>query len=498
MSLPLLDAVLYGYQPGNNGTTPSEADYEIPPGDIDVVDISERAGPLRDSAKLKINNQGGRYTQAVDHGDRLRFMVLTEATSNGGYGSGGYGEGAYGEGFEHRWTGMARNYSIEGSGGDSFTLSVDGQDYVQATLGMRRVYGSFEDRQIVGSNGILNEVLEEEAPGVDRSLLPDLPARTDVFVSGVKLMDFVGELSDRADAILSSRETSLRFEGPGSLQAAFELTPEDHHALEFKSNDDNLINSVRIDGGQDYDQGDSQETQSGYTRVTDTSRITHQLNHRKSEVDRIELWTRRTGSEDAVIVRLQKNDGGAPIAPGSRKADLTRLKLPYHFIEVDGFTEFILPQHDIPGINPWLIIEAEGSGGQDIGVDANGVPAYKSYYPYPVNVSVPDPTSQTEYGLREGRIKDDSITTFPGAHDLANTHLQRHSEPSETLTVRANSPRAHRLEAGDIVEAHYPTVGADGMYVVSEREQSLSGGFLYNDLSLQSLPVAIASEVTPA
>lgn len=498
MSLPLVNAALYGYHPGNYSTSPGDADYEIPTEDISVIDISERAGPLRDTAKLNITNQGGRYTDTVDHGHRLRFMVLTEATSSGGYGEGGYGEGAYGEGFEHRWTGKVRNYSIDGGGGDSFTLNVDGQDYVQATLGMRRVYDSFEDRQIVGSNGILNEVLEEEAPSIDRSLLPDLDDRTDIFVSGVKLMDFVGELSDRADVILSSKETALRFDHPEDISAEFELTPQDHTALSYKSNDDNLVNSVRIDGGQDYDLGDTQETQSGYTRVTDTNRITHQLNHRKSEVDRIEVWTQRTGSEEAVIVRIQKNDNGAPIAPDSRKADIARLKLPYHFIETDGFTEFILPSHDIPGINPWLIIESEGSDGQDIGVDADGVPAYKTYYPYPVNVSVPDPDSQAEYGLREGRLKDDSITTFRGAEDLANTHLQRYSGPSETVETTADSPRANRLSAGRVVEIQYPSVGASGMYVVSEREQTLQGGFLQNTLTFELLPDAIASEVTPA
>lgn len=497
MSLPLTKAKLYGYRPGNHSDLPSEADYEIPGIDLNVVDISSRAGPLRDSAKLRIDNQGGKYTDTIDHGDRLRFTANTTAAVNEGFGVGGFGEGPFGSTLEHFWTGMVRPYSITGRGGDLFEFAVDGQDYVQAILGMRRVYGAWEDAKIVGQGGILNSVLSDEAPEIDQSQLPDLDARTDIFVSGAKLMDFVGELAERAGVIVSSDRRALRFDHPSSIQAAFELQPRDHHTLEFKSKDDNLVNSVRIDGGQDHEPGGSQTTQSAYQTVTETSRLHQRLTHWKSQIDRIEVWTRPTGSEESVTVRLQKDQGGAPIAPGAKKPDLARKKLAHHFLAQDGYTTFKLPDHDIPGDDPWILIETDGSQGQDIGVDANGNATYKSHFLYPVNVNIPDPTSQTEYGLREDRLKDDSITTFTAAEDLAEAHLQQYSTPTETLSFRANSERADRLAAGSVLQLDYPRMGARGMYVVTERQSTLDGGRILNDLALRRLPDALAADVTP-
>lgn len=498
MTRHLQELELRGWEPGNESGKRYEADYVIPGDDIQSVEIEERAGVLRDKADLTITNDGGRWTDVVDHGDRIALYVAMDPVDSEGFGEGGFGAGPFGTNLSHRWTGMVRPYTISGSGGAIYELEINGHDFVGAVLGMRLVYDAFEGRPIVGTNGIVNTILSDEAPEIDQSELSPVDAVTDISMSGESLRDVIGELASRAGAIVAARDQAIRFDRPDDLAAKFVLEPADVGPFSIKSSDDTLVNSIRVDGGQDYDVGDTQETVDAYTTVSEGNRAQQQINHRKSEMDRIEIWTRPTGSEESVIVRLQKDDGGVPVAPGNTRMDIARKQLSYEFLAQDDWTTFLMPENDIPGLEPWVLVETDGPDGQEIGINSvDGGLGYRAHHPYPVNVQLPAPASQDKYRRREDRLKDDSITTFAAGQDAGEAELDREKQPDKTVGVEAQSLRAHRLRPGEIVEIHHAPIGADGMYVVAERGQSIEGATLTTDLSLERLPPHLASGVTP-
>lgn len=297
MTQYITSAELRGYHSGNDSMLQTEADYVIPGEDIAKHDVEERAGEYKDSAKITIHNDGGQYNR-IRHGDRLEFFVqVGEGEEATGYGEGGYGEGAYGPSYRRRWTGMVRNYTISGDGADHYTLELTGEDYVYAVLGMRQVYDSFRGRQIIGPDGILNTILAEEAPEIDRTRLQPVSTTADISFAGESLLDAVINLAAQADCLLSSRGTALLCRPAENLQSRFVVQDTDTGLWDLKSNDDSLTNYWRIDGGTAPEVDDVQELIDGYQLVAGETQITQQIEHPKSEVDFVEIWTRRLDLE---------------------------------------------------------------------------------------------------------------------------------------------------------------------------------------------------------
>lgn len=482
-------ADVYGFRPTNTSLYYSDADYHIPGADIIDVSISERATEYKDNAKILVNNTSGVYSDIIDHGDRIELLTGSP-DQNEGYGEGGYGVGPYGTSQTIRWIGMIRPYTIDGKGGDIYDLDITGEDYAAAIMGSRRVYATFEDRQIVGSNGIVNELINENAPELNTSQLPSFADTTSIFIQGEFLLDVVAELSRRCDCILRTYHKSIEFIRPSEVSAEFTLNSDDYSDFSFKSNDDNLINSVRVEGGSGFEieEQAQQTTQDGYDRVTNSDRILYQIDTRKSAVNRVELWTRKVEDGGDLTVRLQKNDGGSPIDVDSEKSDVAKKTLDPRFISNDDYTTFIFPNHTLPEPLPWIIIQSEDSVGHDIGINTStGDPAIIPYYPYDIVVDIDDQDSIDSYRLREDKITDETLGSFAAARDEGESTVAHNNQPAETFAGNAESPRMHDVDPADVVALNNPSLNVNENFVVTEVSDNYHGSVVEREFTLRDI-----------
>lgn len=527
MPVSLTDAELRGYHASNSSSLRSNADYIIPGTDIRSLDIDERAADRKDSAQIEIDNRGGQYTQNITHGDRLEFFITpgeyTEGPEPSGYGlsygtyygpiprgqwgSGPWGGGGWGTGTttsesNHRWTGLVRPYSIDQEGGNRYTLNITGEDYVYGRLGFPKVYESFTERRISHSDGGILQTLLDRYPQtrpIEQSLLPDLDIRTDILRSGDDLIDVVIELAHRADCILGARGQALLFKPDSDLQSSFAVESRDRTQLRSSSNDDALINRWRMDGGKSSRVDDTQETVTAYRTVRGDQIEQFQIDHPKSEVAKVEIWTKLLDfSGDGLRVRLQKDDNGAPEDPQDRTKDLSKKFIPKEILEDDGWTTFAFGKNDTPGANPWILIQSDGPDGQRIGIDdSTGNIAFRAYYSYPVDVQADDGDSQTEYIRRDDRIKDDSVETFEAGEDAVRSKLRRTAEPTKQVETEAWSRRLHNTKPGEVVTFDHSETETVGHYVLAERSDDYEGGLLKTTCTFQRLPPDLAASVTP-
>lgn len=494
MTSTIARGTLYGWRPTNDSTSTADADWEIPAAHLRTASITERVRDLKDTAKLVIDAYNAQHVGTVDHGDRVA-LNLASTTETSGYGEGGYGVGPYGTYTSRVWTGLVRPYDVSGDGRMNYQVNVTGEDFVFGVLGMREVTNAFEDTQIVGGGdaidggAIMDTLLANNAPEIDRSSLPNWSDTTDITATNQSMFKVMAELANRADGFLYQRGTQLLLKRPQNQSEKFVVSPSDYGTFDLKSNDDELFNRVRVVGGTDYELDTQQTVQDGYTTVTQNTRLTYQFDTRKSEIDRIRLWTRNTGSGETLSVRLQADDNGAPVAPGDTKSDIARRRLAHHFISNDNYTEFIFPNHNLPpSQNPWLVVNTDGDVGQDIGIDtATGDPTYKSYYPYPVNVRVDAPDSQDEYRRRDTHLQDDAISTFDAARDAGVSYRDRRKTPRETLKLDAQSERMHDVLPGDVLYFDISHVGVDERYVCTERDMTFHDSVLETDVTFQKV-----------
>ncbi|MWG34814.1 hypothetical protein [Halomarina oriensis] len=492
--LPVRGAQLAVFKPGNESDDLADADVTVADADVEAIDITERIQARKDTAQLTIGNDDGQYTGDITSGDRVEFIADTPANRKRAYSTDAYGSGLFG-GYGSLWTGMVRSQTPERAGPQDATLDIESQDWVFAKCGFAQVYDAFEDAPIClpeedpnAESAIVNTLLRREAPAIDRSLLGRCETVTDEFSNGQNLLDVLGDLAAKADAVLFSRGRSLAFVPLADLAAKTEIGPADATTHNVRINDDDLANVIRVDGGTDFAVDDAQETVSSYQTVTDTNRILHRISTRKSRLARIEVWTRADRSEDAdgIVVRLQKDDGGQPIAVDDTQSDITDpTQISAEFLDDDGFTTFRMSKHTLPEPNPWLIVESDGSTGQEIGVDTSSVPAYRAYFPYPISVRVESPASQREYGRREDRIKDDGLQTFRAARDRGDAELRHRDEPRRELSFGARGPDAHTLQAGEVFDAQFPLEGAVGDHIVIQRTISYAGATMTTDVTAQ-------------
>lgn len=474
---------------GNNATKEDNADYVIDD-HLMTVDLTARTNEYKGVGKVEINNSGGEYSQTVRTGDRVEF-VLGGSAADSGYGAGGYGVGPYPGGLTRRWTGCVRPYEIDDLGQDNAVMTLTVEQFAPCVMSFRDVYATFENRQIVGTNGIINEVVSEECPELNTSRLPDRPETTSIWRRGQTVLETVAQLAVRLDMILCFDGIYLDLVDPQAVTPKFEaVRTEDVGEIKTNVNDDNLVNDLRVEGGTGHDpeSQSSQTTVNGYQTVTNSNRLTYQINTRKDQLERLEIWTRKTGSGEDFTIRLQKDDNGAPIAPGDNKSDIVTKTLDPTFVDNNGFTDFILPNHHLPEPFPWVIMESSGPTGQEIGINtATGEPGIIPHFPYEVVVNRISADSINMFRRREDKVSDDDLGTFSAADDLALEILAKRDEPTIRLTVEAFSDDMHGLTAGDVVTFDYPPSKAVGEFVVLEVKDVFELGKLTTDITLQQL-----------
>lgn len=495
MTIYITDAQIDTYEPGPDPSDPygDEPDYSIPGEDVYSFDVEAKVGDLKDTGKFALDNEGDQYTGVIDHGHKIEITVQgDEINGPVGFGARPFGDGPFGDSSESRvWTGLIRDWEITYHGAGVINFAFDAEDFVFAVMGFRRVYNEWRDRQIVGSNGILNEILMDKCPEIDRSNLPDRPERTSISAHGRTVLEVATECMYRLPAVMRSWGDSLLFDHPDTLSPRFELESRDYGVPTIGSQDTNMENYVRIRGGTAPALDDQQLTQDGTQTVTDSSFATQRIDTRKSFISEFHLFLQADREGEDVIVRIQKDagDGSGPIAPDDETSDIASKRLSAEFLDANGFTPFLMPtgaENVLPEPEPWIIVQSEGSEGQDIGIEtATGELTYKAFYPYPIVLEQGNPESMTEYLRRDGEVDRRSITTFPEAQDQAESYLNEHGIPTRTMKFDAQSPRMHAHQLGYAIQVDEPA--AEGAFVAMEKKDHYEGNQLTTDFSFQSL-----------
>lgn len=505
-TLELLDIEARVYRTDNDGDTAGDADFRIPGSIIlDPTTFSDRLQEWAGDGTLSWDGTQDEYKDVITRNDRVEIVYrLTETggeTTGASFGAASYGEASYsGSDFSiHQWTGKASTPSF-----DTFTGPYHGDDNVRVTQYevelIEYVFGILADRIIYGSyegtvGDIIRDVVTEKCPEIDVSGVAEFEVETYREYDGTPINDVVTDLADTANAVIRSEGRTLFFEPLGDIPTQFTLTDSDFGGLGSAPDDSSQTTRVQVDGGtainEDEVTGETSSDVVDYQTVTEDNRITYELDPEKNRIDRVDVWIRNTGAEEGVSVRIQRPnaDGTGPRNEADDTIDIVSdssgVALPD-----DGFRDrFRMSREALPD-NPWMIIESGGVEGQDIGINADGDPVFRSWYPYRISVQVPaDQDIIERYGLIERSYTDDSITRFETARDIGEATLEHNQHPDVDLTLEAMTRRTHALEAGHVVPVELPEYGSNyvGDYIVMERDREISGGVVRTNLGLQSV-----------
>jgi hypothetical protein len=457
---------LRAYRPGESTAHTTFTDEAL----IEVS-VTETAQDALGSGSIELDTTDrGLNTPRITSGDRLELDVQLAAESSR----------------SRYWTAIARDVTSSLQGGDTSRIEVNATDFPFTVLAFRNGDAGFDG---VDAGNVLDSLVADNAPKIGRSQIQTVGVDVTIEVAGQNLLNVLSQqLAPLGDAVVAADGTDLVFKSLNEVNVKHRLTPADLLApIGIQRVDDELINRVRVDGGNDHKIDDEQLTQSSKKRVTDSTRLTTQIETRKSEVARVQVFTDPDpNSQDNVIVRLQAARNGSPVDVSDRESDIARRVLAPAFLSENDFTEFQMPAHRLPpDQKPFLIIEASGPDGQPIGTDGSGTPTFKSEFPYPLVSFAENSDSQRRFRRRDLREKDQTLQTEEAVKDRATATLKHQAEPKRRVAASAKSARAHRLQPADAVRLEeFPVPGVSGTFLTVSRSSELSENLLRTDLTL--------------
>jgi hypothetical protein len=373
---------------------------------------------------------------------------------------------------------MARDVTDElTAGGGIRRATIEATDFVSSILSFRVSDGSFGSTDV---GTVVDSLVAASAPEVGRSQIETIGEDVTLSVNGRKTLDVITEdLAPAGDAIVSQDGTDLVFRPLTDVNPQFSLSLDDLHTpVSVRRIDDDLINRVRVDGGNSKAIDASQTTQSATVRVTDSSRQVFQVPSRKSELESVEIFTVKDATaDDGLIVRLQADRNGSPVDPTDTESDIARRELAPPFFSDFGFSEFSFPDHSLaPDDDPFIIVEGAGPTGHEIGTDSNGNITFRVLFPFPLLARASDGPSITEFRRRDFRQRDDQLNSEQAVQDAVQAALRHRSEPKRRINAAAATPRAHQLRPGEAVRtADIPIDDVSGTYIVTERLTNFNG-----------------------
>jgi len=442
---------------------------------IEAFSVTQSANDPIDRGSVTIENTDEKLSGAnrITSGDRIEIDVRLRGESS----------------LSRRFTAIARDITDELEGGGRRTVEIELTGFALTVSSFRNVDGAFENTDV---GTVVDSLVAADAPEIDRSKIQTVGRSVDVNIQGRRLFDVLTqELQPAGDAILAGDKQSLVFRSLGDISVKHGLTDTDIHApISVERVDDELRNRVRIDGGIDTAVDDEQLTQSATTRVTDTSRFIQAIETRKSEVDKVEVFTvRDSSSDDNLTVRIQAGRNGSPVDVNDRQSDIASRTLAPDFISQNGFTEFRIPSHTLAAdAQPFIIVEASGSTGHEVGTDGSGELTFKALFPFPLLARSERGSSIQEFRRRDLRVRNDQLETEQAVQDVAGARLRHRAEPKRRFSAAANSVRAHNLQPTDIVSvSSLPVSDVSGEFVVTERQTEFVGSQLQTEVTFEDV-----------
>lgn len=440
---------------------------------IEAFSVTQSANDPIDRGSVTIENTDDKLsgTNRITSGDRVEIDVQLRGEKS----------------LSRRFTAIARDITDSLEGGGRRTVEIELTGFALTVCSFRNVDGAFEG---VDVGTVVDSLVAADAPELDRSRIQTAGRTIDINIQGRRLFDVLTQdLQPAGDAILAGDKQSLVFRSLGDISVKHGLTDVDVHApISVERVDDELRNRVRIDGGVDTAVDDEQLTQSATARVTDSSRFVQAIETRKSEVDKVQVFTiRDSTSDDNLTVRLQAGRNGSPVDINDRQSDIASRTLAPNFISQSGFTEFRMPSHTLAADSqPFLIIEASGTTGHDIGTNGAGELTFKALFPFPLLARSERGSSIQEFRRRDLRVRDDQLETEQAVQDAAGARLRHRAEPKRRFSATANSVRAHNLRPTDVVSVNaFSVADVSGAFVVTERQTDFAGTQLQTEVTFE-------------
>ena len=529
MTRPVTDAELLVSKPNS---TADLADFIVPAADIISLSVDERAGAEVAKGSIELDAAFGQWAYdpggpIVDEGwgdswgrmpwggsIRVDGNVIAEddkivirTATTGSSGSGGFGGEPFGgtpfggPAWSVLGTVIVTDTSVQGDIEGTQTMSIDVENYVFNRLKQRTVneFGA-ETRPLSGAeDAVLNEVLREHVPDIDRSKLPDIAQTIDFWVDKKTANKVVDKLA-RIAHVETGGPWILGSDGMGlTLTPLSETDPlwtADDGQIDLEGpfsssrSTDEWINEIRVEGGIDSDNVDEESLAGGtWVELTESNRLVTQLSPAKPEIGKIDLLVRHVNeSDDGVQVRIHPDDGnGNPRDLENSDLDLVseREDFPDDF---EGRLTLRPGEHILgPQDTPHLVVEGTDDDGVEVESDGNGTPRFQTFFPKPIIIRLPSLNSQADYRIHDGTVNDDSLQSFAAARNRGDVELSQHAYPTEEYEQNAASDRAHDLDIGDVITLDYPPRRATGDYVVTGVAHSYSGNLQTTDLTLRSL-----------
>jgi hypothetical protein len=505
MTRSVTEARLYVVPP----STTDRPTFSLAGDDVVAQSLDAAVGAGVGQGSLTLENPDGRYTtgdEQVRPDDQLIIEATLDTAALGmfGAGAGPAGVGPAGGGAQTRLaTAIATDVSVSGVK-HAATLEVSLEPYVSNRLKQRETNYAASDRPIATGDdanpGHLDAILAADAPEIQRDRIGAVDVSVDFASRKQPVGKAVKRLADLARAktgtavISAPRGGALLFESLAdrSLTISDTLTVGSHKDLGELSaaTEPPTATEIRVEGGIDDTNliDDSQETVTTYDTVTNSSRKQYQVSVRKPEISKVDIYTRAlSGSNAKVRVRLQADSGGAPVAPNDSDSDIVSATAENAPGDTGDWQTIPFGGHTLPPTgDPWLLVEADGEDGVEVGVDGGGTVAFRAYFPKPVIVSRTDPEADETFLAHERSTNNDALTSFAAADDLAQAELARQAVARTAVDATALSTRAHELRPGDLVDLDEPWANAEGLHVVTDRQQSFVGQRLETTLSFES------------
>jgi len=374
---------------------------------------------------------------------------------------------------------------------DGQTLEADVQleNWLWATLRDRLVTGRIRDEPLADA---LQRIIDREAPDItldyQLSVNPTVSATFDAEALRVAVTSLIGS---RGQAFADG--TTLRVRDlPSSTSGSLDLT--DLQLLTRSITDNGLATRVRVDGGTLAVRipDATQSAVDGFVDLTN-GRRTVQLSTAISELDRVELRTKHNGADGQLVVRLQADDGGQPVAPDNPQRDIASRKQGATFVSPDGRTAFEFPEHDIPTQDPWLLVEQQTSESGPtpftIGVGSDGNPTVTDVQSrQPLVVETRDGPAESEYARRDVRVQDKSLSSFDESVERGERVLDRKSSPSDELVSPALSTAAYNAQLLDAYDISIAPFSLSEPFVVTDITTTIETRQLTRSLTFRQPP----------